>query len=71
MKDSFGNELPKLVVLWMPCTDAQRDYALAMNSFLLDAEMAMQNGFTVEYNAEAKIAKIRRGQGHERIIFHP
>lgn len=68
-KDSVGNPLPDSIYLPNNANAEQIGVALALNTFLLAAEVAMSKGDVVIYDAETKKATIDTPKG-TIFIFH-
>lgn len=70
MKDSNGNDLPKMI--WLKQNAGTNDVikALAVNSFVMAAELALMRGHTVTYDKNSKKAKIERADGSFSEISH-
>lgn len=69
-KDSLGNPLPADVFLPLNSTPDQISQALSVNTFNLAVSVAIENGKTVIYDAEAKQATISDANGMTSFISH-
>jgi hypothetical protein len=69
MTDSIGNELPDGKLLLSRNTgDESLTKALALNTFLLACKISMQNGQTVIYDKDRRLATITDSNGITSIV---
>jgi hypothetical protein len=68
--DSVGNLMPQEIILSTSFDTNKTLHALAVNSFLLAAKVAMSKGCVVVYDPNAKTAKITDRDGSISVISH-
>ena len=70
MKDSFGNKLPNSGWLYSNDNGGGLGKALAINTFLLAVQVAMDKGNLVRYDKERKVATITDEKGFISTVSH-
>jgi hypothetical protein len=71
MTDSIGNQLPddKLLLLPRDRNDSIME-SIVLNTFLSACKIAMQNGHTVIYDKDKKLATITNLNGVQSTVSH-
>lgn len=70
MQDSMGNPIPSAPFKYGPMTEEEVDKAITINTFRLAVEVALSDGNTVVYDADAKMATVNDRNGSSRFYFH-